>query len=304
MLTKIQDHVSRRFRALLSGDPEGNPPWLPQIAEGEGRGLFMPDEAPWIVHGDLATLVGGVRALLMQALHPGSLAGVYDHSRYKEDPLGRLAGTIQWLTVTTFASEGSIQREAKRVRAMHQRVRGHYCDAQGRERAYSAGDTELLEWVHIAFMESFLRCHQNYSARPIPGGADAYVRLWAKSVEPLGLESAPQSEAELEAAVERFLPQLMVSDATREVIHWLRRPPLPGVARTTYELLFHAAYVTLPPPLQEMIGIRSLPAGPLRGSTRVFLKMLRIAIGPHDPLQEAAIERLRRSGYPDVCKPA
>ena len=108
MLSLIQRPLSRRFRALLSGNPSGDPPWLPQVAEGEGPGLFMPDEAPWVIHGDLATLVGGVRALLLQALHPGSLAGVRAHSRYKEDPLGRLAGTIQWLTLTTFASRESI----------------------------------------------------------------------------------------------------------------------------------------------------------------------------------------------------
>ena len=68
-------------------------PWLGAVAEGEGPGFFTPDDAPWVIHADLATMPGGVRALLLQALHPGSLAGVRDHSRYKDDPLGRLAGT-------------------------------------------------------------------------------------------------------------------------------------------------------------------------------------------------------------------
>ncbi len=155
MITFIQQQIARRFRAVLCGDPSGNPPWLDAVAEGDGPGFFQPGDAPWIIHGDMATLVGGVRALLMQALHPGTLAGVRDHSRYKADPLGRLAGTIQWLTVTTFASRESILREAARVRGMHGKVRGTYRDAAGHEREYKASDPELLRWVHIAFMDSF-----------------------------------------------------------------------------------------------------------------------------------------------------
>ena len=183
MIALLQKQIARRFRAVLCGDPSGNPPWLGADAAGEGPGFFLPGDAPWVVHGDMATLVGGVRALLMQALHPGTLAGVRDHSRYKEDPLGRLAGTIQWLTVTTFAARESILREAARVRGMHGKVRGTYRDASGREREYNASDPELLRWVHIAFMDSFLRCHQAYSPVPIPGGTDAYIRLWAQFME-------------------------------------------------------------------------------------------------------------------------
>lgn len=91
--TPLQENLSRRFRRLLSGDPAGIPPWLGVVAAGDGPGLYLPTDAPWVVRADLATLVGGVRSLLMQALHPGSLAGVRSHSRYMDDPLGRLAGT-------------------------------------------------------------------------------------------------------------------------------------------------------------------------------------------------------------------
>mgnify|MGYP002141695644 FL=1 len=80
---RIQEFFSVRFRRLLSGAKDGVPPWLQIIADGDTDGLFLPNEAPWIVHRDFATLVGGVRALLMQALHPGSLAGVMQHSRYE-----------------------------------------------------------------------------------------------------------------------------------------------------------------------------------------------------------------------------
>lgn len=295
MTGSIQKQIARRFRAVLCGDPSGNPPWLGAVAEGDGPGFFLPDEAPWIVHGDMATLVGGVRALLMQALHPGSLAGVREHSRYKADPLGRLAGTIQWLTVTTFASRESILREAARVRAMHGRVRGTYRDAKGNEITYDASDPSLLLWVHIAFMDSFLRCHQAYSATPIPGGADAYIRLWARSVEPLGVHDAPQDETGLLQRIGHFDPQLTVRDETREVIEWLRHPPLPPVAGIVYRLLFQAAYLTLPPSYQKMTRLRTLPRWMVMPATRLLLRILRIAIGPENPIQDAALDRLKRT---------
>ena len=182
----LQEYFSRRFRILLTGDPDGVPPWLEVVAAGEGPGLYLPTDAPWVAHADLATLVGGVRALLMQALHPGSLAGVRSHSRYKDDPLGRLSGTIRWLTITTYGSHEAIANEANRVNRMHDRVKGDYQNASGQSTPYRAADPDLLRWVHIAFMDSFLRSHQSYSTRPLPGGADSYIRLWSKSVAPLG----------------------------------------------------------------------------------------------------------------------
>lgn len=295
MIRKLQAIIGKRFRALLSGDPSGDPPWLGAVAAGEGPGFFSPEEAPWIVHSDMATLVGGIRALLLQALHPGSLAGVRNHSRYKNDPLGRLAGTIQWLTVTTFAAKESLEREAARVRSMHGQVRGQYRDARGQTRDYDASDPHLLLWVHIAFMESFLRCHQTYSQTPIPGGADAYIRLWAKSVQPLGLSTAPLSESEMLATIETFDRELIVTEETQEVLAWLRKPPLPWVAGKFYRLLYQSAYLTLPPRYQQMIGMRVLPAWLIIPITIACLKFLRIAIGPQNPIQDEALARIARS---------
>lgn len=296
MITALQKTISRRFRALLCGDPSGHPPWLSAIAAGEGPGFYLPNEAPWIIHSDMATMVGGVRALLLQALHPGSLKGVRSHSRYKEDPLGRLAGTIQWLTITTFASRESILAEAARVREMHHRVKGTYVGADGQSRAYSAEDTDLLLWVHLAFTDSFLRCHETYSSSAIPGGADAYVKLWGQSVEPLGLTEVPRSEKELQQSLTNFQGELIVTDETRDVIHWIQHPPLPLVARLFYRLLYSAAYATLPEHCRRMIGKPSTPLWIIRPVIKLLLKSLRIAIGPEDPLQDAALKRLQRSG--------
>ena len=292
----LQEALSKRFRRLLSGDPDGVPPWLDVIAAGDEPGLYMPTDAPWIVHADFGTLVGGIRALLMQALHPGSLTGVATHSRYEQDALGRLAGTIRWLTVTTFGSHAAVAGESQRVNRMHKRVTGEYETAGGEQRPYKAADPDLLLWVHIAFMDSFLRCHQMYAWREIPGGADAYVRLWAKSVEPLGLDSAPMNEADLLREIERYKVELVATPKTLDVVKFIKRPPLPVLARPVYWLLFEAAVVSLPIEFRELLGLKAKSAMVIKPLTRGVLRFIRVAIGPESPIEDGAIERLRRIG--------
>ncbi|MEY3846879.1 MAG: hypothetical protein RJA66_1146 [Actinomycetota bacterium] len=272
------------------------PPWLEVIAEGDEGGLFLPTDAPWIVHADFGTLVGGIRALLMQALHPGSLTGVATHSRYEQDALGRLAGTIRWLTVTTFGSHTAVANEAQRVNRMHKRVTGEYETSSGERRPYKAADPDLLLWVHIAFMDSFLRCHQMYAWREIPGGADAYVRLWAKSVEPIGLETAPLNEAALVAEIERYKRELVATPKTLDVVKFIKRPPLPVLARPVYWLLFEAAVISLPIEFRELLGLKAKRAGIIKPLTRGILRFIRFAIGPESPIEDGAIDRLRRIG--------
>ena len=293
---RLQETLSKRFRILLTGDPDGIPPWLGAVQASDDPGLFLPTEAPWIVHADLATLVGGIRALLMQALHPGSLTGVRNHSRYKNDPLGRLSGTIRWLTVTTFASAKSVGAEAGRVNDMHTKVRGKYKTSTGETRDYRAADPHLLLWVHIAFMDSFLRCHQIFSKTPLPGGADEYIRLWAQSVKPLGLDQAPQSEAEMLAALETFRPELAVTEETREIIYWIKNPPLPITSLPVYSLLFRSALASLPAEYRKLLGLGDPPLSVYQPVTTNLLRFIRFAIGPESPIEEAAIDRLHRAG--------
>ena len=292
----LQESLSRRFRRLLSGAQDGIPPWLEVVAEGDEPGLFVPTDAPWIVHRDFATLVGGIRALLLQALHPGALGGVAQHSRYEEDPLGRLSGTIRWLTVTTFGSLAAVKGEASRVNRMHERVVGQYQPNHGETRSYRAADKDLLLWVHIAFMDSFLRAHQNYSRADIPGGADSYVQLWGKSVEPLGLDQVPTSEAELVKTLAAYGPQLRADERAKSVICWIKRAPLPTLAKPVYALLFQAALASLPKELQHMIGLRALPLWFLRPTVTNLLRFMRFAIGPDSPIEDSALRRLERAG--------
>ena len=298
-----QEWLSKRFRRLLSGDPDGKPPWLDVIARGDTGGLFVPTDAPWVVHRDFGTLVGGIRALLMQALHPGSLAGVSDHSRYEKDPLGRLAGTIRWLTVTTFGSHEAVATEAGRVNRLHERVTGSYETGAGSTVPYRAADPDLLLWVHIAFMESFLVAHEMYARTPLPKGtaatpADNYVNQWAASVAPLGLADVPRTRAAVDAMITDLWSRgvLVASDSTRSVVGFIRRPPLPLAVRPVYRLLFDAAVVSIRPEFQAMLGLTPKPRWLSVPITRFVLRAIRVGIGPESPIEDAALQRLRRVG--------
>lgn len=299
----LQESLSKRFRRLLTGDPDGVPPWLEIIAAGDEPGLFLPTDAPWVVHADFGTLVGGIRALLMQALHPGSLTGVANHSRYEQDALGRLAGTIRWLTVTTFGSHTAVAGESSRVNRLHDRVKGEYVTGVGETKPYKAADPDLLLWVHIAFTDSFLSCHEMYASRPIPvgnakTGADNYVAQWASSVVPLGLTNAPMSRAALDAEINSIYERgLLRSDATTlNVVKFIKNAPLPAAAKPVYNLLFNAAVLSLRPEFREMLGLKAKPRWIIQPLTRGMLKFIRLAIGPESPIEDGAIARLHRIG--------
>lgn len=299
----LQESLSKRFRRLLSGDPDGVPPWLEVVASGDEAGFFVPTDAPWVVHADFGTLVGGIRALLMQALHPGSLTGVKNHSRYQSDPLGRLAGTIRWLTVTTFGSNSAVNGEASRVNRLHQRVSGEYVAGTGEKISYQAADQDLLLWVHIAFMESFLVAHEEYSSRTIPrgtsvSGADNYVAQWSVSVRPLGLTSVPMNRAELDQRITEIFEAgtLTTTEDTHAVIAFIKNPPLPASAKPIYKLLFEAAVLSIKPEFRKLLGLKSKPRWLIRPLTRSTLRVMRLAIGPESPIEDAAISRLRRIG--------
>lgn len=288
----MRAELARRFRVLLSGSQTGVPDWTPLVAAGDDGGAFGPTDEAWVVHSDLATLIGGIRALLMQTLHPGALGGVVQHSRFESDVLGRLNGTIRWLTISTFGSTAAIQEEAARVRSLHERVRGNYVAVDGSSRQYQASDPDLLQWVHVAFTESFLVAHQHYGQRCVD--ADAYVAGWARAVEPIGLVDAPTSEAALRLAVNRYAGEFRVDERTRSVVAFIRRAPFPMGARPVYRILFAAAVTTLPSDYRRMLGLRAVPAPIVRGSTRVLLRVMRWIIGQRSPMELVALERRRR----------
>lgn len=290
-LPTVQDNpVARTFRRIVSGEPDGRPAWVRTLEEGDDAGLFGPGSAPWAVHGSLTTLVGGIRALLLQALHPGALAGVRGHSRYEQDALGRLAGTTRWLVTLTFGDTAAVERESARVRTMHARVRGTYGDPP---QPYSADDAHLLRWVHLAFTDSFLTAHEQWGGS-IPGGSDAYVAEWADAAVPLGLPDPPRSAGELRDQLRTYDPELDGSPEAREVARFILNPPLPLATRPAYAILAAGAVSTLDPRHRELLGLPTVPALPARLATRGLLGAMSLTLGGRSPSERAARTRLER----------
>lgn len=283
--------IARGFRRMVSGDPDGQPDWVAQLEHGSDPGYFGPGSATWAVHGSLPTLVGGVRALLMQALHPGALAGVAEHSRYEDDALGRLAGTTQWLTVVTFGDTAQADRECARVRGLHRRVKGTYPAVDGRDIPYSASDSDLLRWVHVAFTDSFLATHLVWGA-PIPGGADTYVREWAKAGELVGVEDPPRSVDELRDQLRGFEPILRGDERTERTVKFIRNPPLPLPARAPYAVLFAGAVATLPGDYRTILGLPRVPMRVARPPVAAMLGTMSAVLGRQSPSQRNARRRI------------
>ncbi|WP_246299192.1 oxygenase MpaB family protein [Microcella indica] len=244
-----------RILTLFSGDPAGAPAWVQALETGDDAGYFGPDSAVWEVHSGIPTVVAGVRALLMQTLHPGAMAGVHDHSRYRDDPLGRLSGTVRWVLTTTFADTEQARAGCAWVSHLHDGVSGTYTVSTGEERSYAAGDAELLTWVHCVFADAFLGCHETWGG-PIPGGSDRYVAEWARAGELMGVENPPRSRAELDAAIAAYLPVLRRDDRVDDAVRWLRNPPLGRGIGPAYRVLFAGAVASLPDRYRRLLGLR------------------------------------------------
>lgn len=298
-------NVLREWQAELkqtfTGTREAVPAWVPLLAEGDDAGYHLPGSAVWSVHGGMATIVAGIRALLMQALHPGALAGVHDHSRFREDPLGRLAGTIRWIFTVTYGSTQAARTASDWVLRLHESVRGEYIDGHGVSRRYAANDPELLRWVHIAFTDAFLSTHQIWGG-PIPGGPDAYVREWAHAGTLMGVDSPPLSEAEMRRQLDAWYEdgELTADDKVAETVAFIRNPPLHPSLRPGYRVLFAAAVASLEPKYRRMLGLRPARLGPIplpvKLATKLTLGVVHLALGKVGPSEQAARRRLRRLG--------
>ena len=280
--------VAKAFRRLLSGHPDGTPPWVQRITTGDRDCLVEPEGPSWAVHGSLTTLVGGVRALMMQALQPAAVTGVAEHSAYETDTIGRLRRTTQWLVITTFADVATAESVAAGVRGMHERVTGTGPDG----RPYAASDPELLRWVHDAFTDSFLSAHLALGGTEIPGGPDAYVAEWAVSAQLLGATDLPASYAELRDQLEGFRsdPGFGRAPATNDVAAFLRAPNLPVVYRGPYRVLAMAAAATLDPRDAALLGLAQRP-GAVKAA-RGLLDILTWALSSTSPAERAARIRL------------
>jgi len=249
-------------------------------------GLFGPESVTWRVHSSFSMFVGGIRALIVQTLHPLAMAGVSQHSNYRADPLGRLQRTAAFIAATTYGTTAEADAAIARVEAIHERVRGTARDG----RPYAAGDPALLAWVHHVEVQSFLLAYQRVGPGLSATDADRYVREMAVLGERMGVESPVTTAGALHAWV-RDHPDLRVTPEARAAARFLVLPPLPIAARAPYTVLLAAAISLVP--LRQRLALGLVLPGPLTGrlasepAAAALVGALGWSLGPSPALEHA-----------------
>lgn len=252
-----------------------------RIHQAPGERWFAEDRPIRRVHADASMFVGGLRALLLQSLHPLAMAGVADHSDYKGDPWGRLQRTSYFLAVTTFGTTADAERAVTSVRTIHERITGTTTDG----RPYRANDPHLLRWVHVAEVDSFLNAYQRFSGSPLDSaGRDGYVADTATVARALGVDDAPTTEAELRDQLTAYRPELESTPEARDAARYLLlRPPVPWIARPPVAVLQAAAVALLPAWARWPLRLPFTPfteATLVQASGRTLVRTLGWVMGP------------------------
>ena len=263
-------------------------------------GLFGPDSVTWRIHADFpGMLSGGLCALMLQTLHPLALSGVWDHSHFRDDLVGRLRRTTNFVAGTTFAGRTQAEQLIARVARIHGQVHGYGADG----RAYSADDPGLLTWVHVTEAYGFLHGYRRY-CRAVPVAiADRYYDETRRVAERLGAREVPSSEAQVAAYFRRVRGELRFDARSREVLDVLEHLRLPvPVAGASRELFLGAGAALLPQWALRMLGRPPLrriadraAAGVLRGAAPLFRAALSDGVAARACLRVGVpMERLRQ----------
>jgi uncharacterized protein (DUF2236 family) len=241
--------VERSAAAYVSGVPEGP----------ADDGFFGPASVTWRVAADLGRPVAGLRALMLQALHPLAMAGVDQHSNWRSDPVGRLAATSGYLATISFGDRAAAERAAGRVRRVHEHITGTDTITG---RRYAASDPALLLWVHATLVESGLVAAQAFGIPLAPGDSDAYVAEMTAAAELVGIPAGltPASLAGLESYLAATRPELRCTPAAAESMAYLLDPP--GLDEDVAEIwadVKDGVLAVLPAWAREMYGYAQAP---------------------------------------------
>lgn len=278
---RLRAWVIRAFPRGESGidydQPEGDP------------GLFGPDSVTWRVHADFpGMLSGGLCALLLQTLHPAALAGVWDHSNFRTDLVGRLRRTTHFVAGTSYAARAEAERLIARVRRIHAQVRG----ITETGAPYAADDPALLTWVHVTEAYGFLQGYRRYAGALTTEEADRYYDETRVIAEALGAAAVPRSEAAVMTYFEGVQPVLAYTERSRTVLRILanlRLPvPLPGLSRN---LFMGAGAALLPDWASRKLQRRpaqALQARVAAGTLRAMAPLFRAALND-GPAQRACL---------------
>jgi uncharacterized protein (DUF2236 family) len=274
--------------------------------------VHSPESVTWRVHIDRAMWVGGVRSLMLQALHPMTMWGVWQNSNFQQDPFGRLQRTADFVGISTFGSPEEADMIGARVRGIHRQLRILNHDTGKVE---PLDQPEFMLWVHCAEVYSYLEVIRRSGLPMTDAMADRYLAEQRHSGTYVGLheEDIPGSVAEMEVYFQEMRPQLRATDEAVETVKFLLWPRLPenlrflAAGRPAYFPFGALCYYSLPAWAREMYG--TLPEVPQPAVTAA-LKSFRLAMNSlpeavHDysfmkPTREMlgrARERLDAQGY-------
>ncbi|MPQ99829.1 DUF2236 domain-containing protein [Modestobacter sp. I12A-02628] len=220
--------------------------------EQDRLGFFGPDSVTWRVHADPAFSVGGIRALLLQALHPAAMDGVHRFSEgFRTEPWARLTRTAEYVATLTYGTRADALRQVRRVRGVH---RGKSAVEETTGRAYDVDDADLLLWVHNCEVDSLLSVARRAGVVTSDADADRYVAEQVVAATLIGVDEpdVATTEAELAAYFERMLPHLAATPPARDALRFVLLPPMPGwvqlftPARPAWGTLASLGVATLP----------------------------------------------------------
>lgn len=288
MAPDLRARLSQALFSRVAG--ADGPQHRERIHLAEGERWFAPDSPIRQVHLDASMFVGGLRALLLQSLHPLAMAGVAQHSDFRTDAWGRLQRTTFFLAVTSFGLADDAERAVAKVRGIHRRVHGTAADG----RPYRADDPHLLAWVHLAEIDSFLRTYELYGAGSLDtNGRDGYVADTAFVARKLGVLDPPTTVLELQQQLAAYRPELASTREARAAARFLLlHPPLPVVARPPYALLASASVASLPAWTRWPLRLPYLPvaeATVVRAAAKGLVAGLRWASTP-PPVRQSNFE--------------
>jgi uncharacterized protein (DUF2236 family) len=273
--------------------PSGRGRGIPDRSERDhDLGLFGPESVTWRIHADPVSLIGGLRALLVQALEPRAMAGVDQHSAYQSDPWGRLRRTTMFVQETTFGDTATAEAACARVRRVHERVHG-VDPVTGR--AYSARDPDLLLWIHAVEVDSFLVAYRTYAGPLSDRDADRYVAEMARVAERVELPASmvPRSLGELRGYLDGVGgPQ--ITPAARDGARTILAPPMKPMWRPLWLIPAVATVAVLPAWARRAYGLPWTPAAalPVRAGVFAISRAMNVVL-PRAPIVREARERAR-----------
>jgi len=244
----MKRQIANQIRIMTGSD---RPPTAFLEPAGDA-GWFGPSSMTWRVHAHFVSmLVGGLSSLLIQALHPSALAGVWDHSNFRTDIRARLGRTAYFIAATTYGGQAMAQAAIDRVNHIHDQVVGKLPNGMG----YRARDPHLLRWVHLAEVLSFLQAYTTYGDTSLPLFAqNQYIAEMKQIGAALGANDLPETVQSAHAQLLGYQNELVVDERVATVVALIESFPSRPQDKPLVALIIRAAFDNLPQWVLHKLG--------------------------------------------------